>query len=180
VTRRPGSETEAQFFDMDPGRFRFSYWRNLSSGVWGGQATLEAVQRIGRLSQLLVRDYPGGHSTVGFVLDGVPAPTPEAQAVFTQIFDARNSDLTCNATIVEGTGFWASSMHSFVTGIRLAAAGSMKLRLVSTIDEAVQWLPAVHSQRTGIFLDPEDLRRVLQAVRDLGATGVPAEQATLR
>jgi hypothetical protein len=162
---------------MEVGRFRYSYWRNLTIGVWAGQATLSAMQRVGRVSQLMVKSFPQGHSNVAFVLDGTPAPTPEAQAILTHVFDTRNSDLACTAVVVEGTGFWASSMHSAITGMRLAASGSMRLRLHSTIDEVVKWLPAAHKVRTGIELDPEHLTRILQTARDLAATGTPAEQA---
>jgi hypothetical protein len=172
-------EPEALLFDLEVGRFRYSRWRNLSIGVWAGQATLAAVQRVGRISQLMVKDYPHGHSNVAFVLDGVPAPTPEAQGAFSRVFDERNSDLSCTAIVVEGTGFWASSMHSAITGMRLAASGSMRLRLHSTIDEVLKWLPGVHLQRTGVELDPEHMRRVLQTARKLGATGTSAEQAAV-
>ena len=111
------------------------------------------------------------------MLDGAPAPTPEAQAILTHVFDGRNSDLACTAVVVEGTGFWASSMHSTITSMRLAASGSMRLRLHSTIDEVVKWLPAAHKERTGIEFDAEHLRRILQTARDLGVTRTPAEQA---
>jgi len=127
----------------------------------------------------MVKNYPKGHSNVSFVFDGTPAPTPDAQAALTRAFDERNSDLSCTAIVVEGTGFWASSMHSTMTGVRLAASGSMRLRLCSTIEEVVEWLPVAHLKRTGVELNLECMKRVLEAASDLGATGTQAERSAV-
>lgn len=165
-------------FVEEVGRFRYTYWRNVTIGIWSDQATLQAVQKLWPLVKHLLVEYPGGHSNIAFALDGAPAPTPEAQAELARIFDAQKTRLACTAVIVEGTGFEASALHSSVTSARLTAPGPMRLRLHRSIDEVVNWLPAMHRERTGVEINAGDLRQVLQAARALG-TG-PREHVALR
>src|SRR5262249_50350085 len=101
----------ASLLDLDPGRFRYSAWRNFTIGVWAGQATQEAAERILRVSKLMASQHDTGHSSVVFVLDGAPAPTPEANEIFAKVYDDKVSDLSCMAIVIEGGGFWASRIR---------------------------------------------------------------------
>ncbi len=177
MDKGPASKLEVQPYVEEVGRFRYSYWRNVSIGVWSDQATLQAVQRIWPLTRHLITEYPAGHSNVAFVLDGVPAPLQEAQAELARLFNARHTQLTCTAVIVEGTGFWASAMQSSITSMQLTSGGSMRLRLHRSVDEVLEWLPALHLQRTGVELNPDDLRRVLREARDLGTGPIEFRKA---
>jgi hypothetical protein len=159
----------ASLLDIDPGRFRYSGWRNVTIGVWAGQATQEAAERILRLSKLMASQHDGGHSSVVFVLDGAPAPTQEANEVFAKIYDDKISDLTCMAIIIEGGGFWASRIRSTITSLRMSTPGAMMIRVADNVDQVVDWLPAEHSQRTGVKITPSELKTVLTATRSLAA-----------
>jgi hypothetical protein len=159
----------ASLLDLDPGRFRYSAWRNLTIGVWAGQATQEAAERILRLSKLMAGQHDTGHSSVVFVLDGAPAPTPEANEVFAKLYDDKVSDLSCMAIIIEGGGFWASRIRSTITSLHMSKSGSMQIRVAENLDQVIEWLPAEHSQRTGVKVTPAELRTVLKAARALAA-----------
>jgi hypothetical protein len=159
----------ASLFDVDPGRFRYSTWRNFSIGVWANQATQEAAERVLRLSRLMATQHPTGHSSVVFVLDGAPAPTPEANEIFAKVYDDKVSDLSCIAIVIEGGGFWASGIRSTITGIRLSTPGSVMIRVVDKIDQVLDWLPAEHLQRTGVNVTPAELKAALTATRALAA-----------
>jgi hypothetical protein len=161
---------EATLFDVEVGRFRYSIWRNVSIGVWAGQANLEAVQRVALISHHMLKQHPEGHSSVVFVLPGAPAPTPEAQVAFSRVFDPRNTDLACTAIVVEGEGFWASGIRSSITRMRLGAPGTVKLRVHDTLAEVLEWFPIQHAKCTGVTLDRAQLKRVLLLARALEAT----------
>jgi hypothetical protein len=166
----PPRKLEATLFDIEPDRFRYSIWRNVSIGVWAGQANLDAATRVVKLGQHMRQQHPYGHSSVVFVLPGAPAPTADAQAEFARLLDPRN-DLSCTAIVVEGEGFWASGIRSAITRMRIAEPGStVKLRVHETIDEALEWLPAAHRASTGIELSRSQLKRVLTLARSLEAT----------
>jgi hypothetical protein len=151
--------------DVDPGRFRYSIWSNVSLSVWADQATLAAAQRVLAISKRIVKDYPEGHSSVVFILAGAPAPTPEAAAIFGKLYDPANSQIACMGVVLEGDGFWASVMRSTFTRLRMAAPGSLKLRVFESIDQLADWLPDEHAERTGVQLDRTQLRATLHAVR---------------
>jgi hypothetical protein len=159
--------------DCEPGQFRYNSYRNLSIGLWAGQATLDAVLRVVRIAERMRESHPEGHSGVVFVLDSAAAPTPDAQAAFAQLIDDRMTTISCTAIVVEGQGFWASGIRSSITKMRLAAAGSVKLRVHDRIDELLEWLPAEHQRRTGVEFRKSELRRVLEAARELGAEADP-------
>jgi hypothetical protein len=155
--------------DCEPGQFRYNSYRNLTIGLWAGQATLDAVLRVAQISERMREAHPEGHSSVVFVLAGAPAPTPDAQAAFAHVLDDRTTALSCTAIVVEGDGFWASGIRSAITQARLAAAGSVKLRVHDRIDELLEWFPAEHQRRTEVALRKSELRRVLEAAREFGA-----------
>ena len=159
----------ASLLDLDPGRFRYSAWRNLTIGVWAGQATREAAERVLRVSKHMASQHDKGHSSIVFVLDGAPAPLPEANAVFAKMYDNQVSDLSCLAIVIEGGGFWASRIRSTITSLRISTPGSLMIRVADKLEQVVEWLPAEHTQRTGMKVTPSELRAVLTSTRALVA-----------
>jgi hypothetical protein len=155
---------------IEPRIYHYSSWQNLTLAVWVGQATGQSVRSLGEISREMVRRHPEGHSSVVFILDKIPAPTPEAREVLDKVFHSRN-DLSCVSVVIEGSGFWASGMRSLMGNTHRAATGATAtvLRLNTAIDEVVEWLPLEHLRRTGVELDPEEFRLVLRQVREHGA-----------
>ena len=159
----------ASLLDVDPGRFRYSAWRNLTIGVWADQATQQAAERVLQVSRLMVSQHPTGHSSIVFVLDGAPAPTPEANEVFAKIYDDKISDLSCMAIVIEGGGFWASRIRSTITSLRMSTPGPMMIRVADKLEQVLEWFPGEHSLRTGVRVTPSELKTVLTATRALVA-----------
>jgi hypothetical protein len=149
------------------GVYAYDSWKNLSIGVWVGQATLPAVRRLHQMSIELSRSHPLGRSSVVFVLDQLPAPTPEAQQEMQHVYDSEG--LACASIVLEGSGFWASGIRGMTSSVHRASAGSVVLRVSTSIEEVVAWLPAVHLQRTGVALGGEEFRQALISVREKGA-----------
>jgi len=156
--------------DLDPGRFRFSLWRNVSMTTWTAQATLEAGHRILRLSRQLNLELPQGRSLIMFVCAGAPVPEQAASELLTEVYNRKLSGIVCIATVLEGSGFWASAILSKITSMRIAGGNDMAVRTQETIDEVVKWLPREHEQRTGVKLDPDELKAVMISVRALGTS----------
>lgn len=149
------------------GRCHFSVYRNIAIGVWVGQAdqlAAEAALRVGK--EMEVR-CPGRHSSVAFLLDGLPGPLPEAMPALTKLF-ARRPDLACTAIILEGSGFWASGLRSMINNSRREGGGGVPLRIGTSIDEIADWFSAQHAQETGVALTTAELREALAHARQLG------------
>ena len=156
---------------LEPGIHMYCAHRNVTLGVWAGQATLPALAGVAEVSREMVRRFPEGHSSVLFVLDKIPPPSAEVSHHISRAFNER-SGLSCVSVIIEGTGFWGSGMRSMLTNARRNAAGSSLLRLHNTIEEAVSWLLEPHQLRTGVTLDAKQLVEAVRWVREQGAAHV--------
>lgn len=157
------TSSEPRVLQTFPGVFGYSAWKNLSVGVWVGQATVPAVRCLLEMSEELVLRHPEGRSSVVFVLDQLPAPTPEAQLELARVYG--RPGLACMATVLEGSGFWASGIRSMTNNMKRGAPGSLVGRVNTTVDEVIAWLPSEHERQTGVRLSPEELRAVLATVR---------------
>jgi hypothetical protein len=167
----PASESSlaprAVTLDLEPGRFRFSVWRNISVTMWTGQATIEAGRRILKLSQQLTREFPGGRSQVLIVRAGTLPPDDATTELLKDVFDPRLSRIVCIAAVLEGEGFWASGIRSRMTKMRIAAGNAMAIRTQETVEEVATWLPEEHANRTGVKVSADELKAMLVASRAL-------------
>ena len=170
VPAAPASTTGVITLRVEPRIYYYSAWQNLTLAVWVGQATGASVRSLAGISREMLRRHPEGHSSVVFILDKIPAPAPDAREVLDKVFHSRN-DLACVSVVVDGSGFWASGMRSMMGNAHRAAAGatSTMLRLNTSIDEVVDWMPAEHARRTGVELEREAFTRALRQVREQGA-----------
>jgi hypothetical protein len=152
----------------EPDIYQYSVWQGISIGVWVGQATLGAVRGLFEFGQEMRRLYPAGHSSIVFILDKLPAPTPDARELLGRLFDA-SSALSCSAVILEGSGFWASGIRAMIGNTHRAAAGDVRLRVGTSIDEVLAWFPDEHARCTGLQVDPQELRAILRLAREQNA-----------
>jgi hypothetical protein len=152
---------EPVVLDSEPGAFIFGAWKNVFVGIWESQARLPAVERMVRATNALNDLYPAGRSTIHIVVDGAGLPAADVRAHFAGTLKKNAGQLACVGVVVGGTGFWTSALRSFVTGLRWLAPRSFDFRLSGTIEELAQWLPAEHTKRTGVEIDPRRLVQVL-------------------
>jgi hypothetical protein len=158
----------------EPGVYHYSAWQNISVGVWVGQATLPAVVNLFSVGGQMNRRYRTGHSSVVFIADMAPAPTPEAGDQLKRVFGA-GSQLACMGIVLEGAGFWASGLRSMLANMHRTSGGNARMRIHTSIDSVADWLPAEHARLTGVRVDAQALRRALQELR---AHGIARASAT--
>jgi hypothetical protein len=149
-----------------PGVYAYYGWKNVSVGVWVGQAVKSAVSGLVEMSYEMAKNHPTGRSSVVFVLDQLPGPTADAQEEMKRVYSS--GGLECTAIILEGTGFWASGIRSMTNNVRRDAATSTLLRVNTSIEEVIEWLPPAHLEHTGVTLPAPDFQRALVTIRELG------------
>jgi len=86
---------QATLFDVDRGRFALGRWKNLSIVVYATGADGAMLARISKLSPLMRKEFPGGHSNFAFILNGCPLPTEEAQQAIVAAYRNPESGLCC-------------------------------------------------------------------------------------
>jgi hypothetical protein len=155
---------------VEPGIYQYSAWQNINVGVWVGQATLEAALGLIEVGKEMRRRYPAGHSSIVFILDKLPAPTPEARELFSRFF-SNGSSLMCNAVVLEGEGFWASGLRAMISNTHRSASGSVHVGIGTSIEEILGWFPEAHAKCTGIMVKTAELRTVLHELRRQGEVG---------
>jgi hypothetical protein len=135
------------------------YWRNVSIAVWATQATIPLVNELVKLAEQLDARY-AKTSTAHLIINNAQVPTPEARVALNALTDRFQSKLVCVVTLVEATGFWASTMRSFLTGLHLLGRREFKNKIAANVHEAATWLAATHSARTNDVFDAAELERV--------------------
>jgi len=154
--------TGFQLLDWEPTAFVFGSWKNVLIAVWKSQATVPRVERFKRAIELMGERTPGYRSNVHVILEGAGLPTAKARDLFVALMKHHRDALACVAIVVSGTGFWASALRGAMTGLRALAPTSYGFHVAATIDNVVNWLPAVHELNTGVKLDPAELGDVLR------------------
>jgi hypothetical protein len=152
---------------VERGCCHFSAYKNISISVWVGQATVPSVQAAQRAAKEMTARHPNRHSTVSFVLDGLPAPVPEAMPLLAKMIGG-SGQLACAVTILEGSGFWASGLRSMLNNSHREGGGGALLKIATALDQVVDWLSEHHYDETGVALAPSQLLEALTHGRTLG------------
>ncbi|MDD9936205.1 MAG: hypothetical protein OXT09_21515 [Myxococcales bacterium] len=141
-------------------------WGNITITVYKDQATLDTVRMLMHVGRVM-RERHAARSAVSFVLDGVPPPSEDAREPFSQLVHAAPSAISAMSTILEGEGFWASTLRSVIIGMKIEAGGQAAVEVHHGIEETVAWLPGVHHAKTGVEVNPSRLTAVLRRARAL-------------
>jgi hypothetical protein len=163
--RAPGGPLE--ILSSEPGRCVFFAHKNITIGVWTGQADLAAAHAVEHAARVMASRHRAGRTYLAFVLDGLPGPTPEATQVFGRLIGQRDG-LGCLAYVVEGSGFWASGLRSMINNMYRDSGASGRFKIGTSIEEVAAWLSVNHQRATGVAVSEEELREVLSQARKLG------------
>jgi hypothetical protein len=150
-----------KLLDSEPGHFSLFIWQNVTIVAWGSQATGPAVRRIEVATTALMKHHPTGVSSIHLVKEGAGMPTAEAREGFLQSMKVHAKSLQCVTVVLLGGGFWASTLQSIVTGMRMLSPNTFLMRIDNGFDSAIHWLPAEHQRRTGIALPPAELKAAM-------------------
>jgi hypothetical protein len=162
--------------DMEPGVCAIGSWQNVTIIVWWAQANASAVRRLAQATETMRELHPERVSNVHIVNDGAGLPLPEARAGFVKIMQDYADSLGNVAVVIGGSGFWASTMRSAITGMRFISPRSFEMRLHATPSEILDWLPLAHLQRTGVTI----ARNTLACILDEGKSWSPQSLADTR
>jgi len=129
---------------------------------WEREADGESV---GCLEEL-VRQFQGRHpdgrqSGVHIIAEGVGLPTAEARTRLMSLIKRGSEHFGAVGIVILGTGFVASAVRSFLTGLRLIAPRSFDFRLHGRSADVLKWFPAAHARHTGQTIDIAQFGRVL-------------------
>jgi hypothetical protein len=140
-------------------------WGSISLVVWATQATLPLAQEFEKLADEMFAAHARA-SSVHLIINAAPLPTAEARAVFNEVTERYVDRVGCTATMVEGDGFWASAMRSFLTGIFVIQRRPFPVKTVAHLEDLPGWLAPTHNAQTGEAIEPEQIERALAWLLD--------------
>jgi hypothetical protein len=154
--------TEASAY---PGVHSSFVWQNVAITVWFGPATMQSLVVFEKGCKSFCAQHPEGVSSVHIMVPGgTSMPTAEARARVGSIMRENAQRTVAAATLIPGNGFWASALRSMVTAILLLAPRSLAFRIFGDLESLAAWLAPLHSQGTGVNVQPHELFRALRFV----------------
>jgi hypothetical protein len=144
--------------------FLVAKWENVTIVIWGKQGSLELCEKLDEVSAPLRLEHPEGGSAIHIVADA-PLPDADVREKLADISRRYGDQLACVGAVLEGSGFWASTLQSFIITILSFGHRSFKVNTCSTVAEMARWLPPLHAKRTGVTFTPQELERVLTSLR---------------
>jgi hypothetical protein len=159
----PGPQ-EIAIIGEAPRVFRVAMLGRLALTAWFGQLDKASAQVLARVNDDVITRLNGERcSSVHLVNTRVKLPDADARDVLAKIMRDSVKSVACATVIIDGGGFWASALRSFITGLRVLAPGSIDLHAHASIAEVLAWLPAEHFKRAGTQVDAAQLERLLVA-----------------
>jgi hypothetical protein len=148
----------------EPG-FLAAAWKNVGIVVWGTQATLPLAKKLERFSDDLLARNPNGISAIHVITSTAPLPESKTRAELDRLTNKYARDLAVMGTVIEGSGFWASAMTSFITGLHWMSRKPFKARTASDVADVASWAPEHHAAKTGVRFTSMELGRALNWVK---------------
>jgi hypothetical protein len=137
--------------------------RNMTFSAWNTAPTVEHVEAFMALAQSLSVTYPQ-NSNVTLVLRNTELPGADAKAALESLTEQYARAIHSVALVIEGNGFWASMVRSFLTGLHLLRGNGYRCKAFATPSEATAWLLPPHNVDTGVALTEHELKSACDAV----------------
>ncbi len=162
--KAPADSTSTQVLH-DANGFSIATWKNVALHLWTVAGTPEMVAKLDEFSLAFTSAHPEGISAIHIIAKGAPLPGKEVRDLLREVSERHAKHVACVCHIVEGSGFWASALQSFLTGLHWLTQRSYSLRICSDIAAAAQWVPGPHADRTKVTLAPAELERAIRFLR---------------
>ena len=130
--------------------------------VYVDTPTLEALRVSHRYHRALMRERDEPTSLLSVIPAGLPIPSSDVRKAGTDLLAEVQPHICCMATVVEGTGFWASAIRSVLTGIQLVVRSPKPNRAFARIEEAAAYIADHYPERAVM---PEALRNATAQLR---------------
>jgi hypothetical protein len=171
---RPKGEAAADASDRqhpevvhNAGGFVMATWKNVAIHVWTVQATIALVDALDRLSEAFTNAHPEGISAIHVIAKNAPLPPADVREHLQKVTKRHEKRVACVCHVVEGSGFWASALHGFLTGLHWITRGPYRLHICSDIPAAARWVPGPHVEVTKVPIGIADLEEAVRTVRRL-------------
>ena len=137
--------------------------RNMTFCAWNAPPQAEHVEAFIALAGELTQSYPLC-SNMSLVMRDADLPGGDARAALERLTSEYARAIHSVALVIDGSGFRASIIRSFLTGLHLLRANGYRCKTFAKPAEANPWLLPVHSTDTGVTLSEREMHDACEAV----------------
>ena len=137
--------------------------RNMTFCAWNAPPVAEHIEAFISLAERLTRTYPL-NSNVSLVMRDADLPDAAARAALERLTSEYARFIHSVALVVDGAGFRASLIRSFLTGLHLLRGNGYRCKTFTKPDEAYPWLLPSHNADTTIALSEREIQDACDAV----------------
>jgi hypothetical protein len=151
-----------------------AHLRNLTFCAWNTPPVAAHVAAFVGVAEQLSQAYPRS-SNVTLVMRDAELPGSEARIALEQLTAQYAGIIHSVALVIDGDGFWASMIRSFLTGLHLLRGHGYRCKAFGNAAEVSSWLLPSHSADTGVAISARELDAACEAIyrrmRDEGRPG---------
>lgn len=145
-------------------------WKNLLLSLWIGESTLNGLASYDQNFQPFLARNPRGVSSINLVVPGKYAvPGSEVRREFSRFTAQYGPLIAATAIVIPGTGFLSSAVRGVITALTIANPRGLKMHVFENTRAVADWLPTIHSERTGVVISSEELTTLLDSVEHTAA-----------
>jgi len=128
------------------------------------------------LAKQLCEVYPK-NSNVTLVMRETELPGVEARVALEELTAQYARYIHSVALVIDGDGFWASMIRSFLTGLHLLRGHGYRCKAFQSATEANPWLVPAHNAETGVTVTAREIEQACEAVyRRMHVEGRPVSR----
>lgn len=147
---------------------------NMTFSAWNTAPVAEHVEAFMALAKNLSTTYER-NSNVSLVMRNTELPGADARVALEALTAQYASKIHSVALVIDGDGFWASMIRSFLTGLHLLRGHGYRCKGFATPAEATPWLLPAHIADTGVSLSAHEIEAACEQIyRRMRAEGAPA------
>jgi hypothetical protein len=145
-----------------PGVFRVGTVGPVVLTSWFGKLDLPAAEELASVTRRLMRESVGTRFSGIHLADRrVGLPDARTRKVLAQTSREGAGRTARGSMVVDGSGFWASAALGIVRSLQAIAPHAFDLRVFTTIEAVVEWLPREHLSRTGVWVSRDEIAQLL-------------------
>lgn len=119
--------------------YLFASWRQAYVLDWRDTTTKESLDAAVLGKRSVYADNPAGIVVFNLLASESPLPSSEIREYAERKQSEDTEGVLCHATVVDGRGFWASTMRSMLAGLYLVSRSPFPRKVFSNVDEAAAW-----------------------------------------
>ena len=120
-------------------------WGDIFLIVWIGQTSLSAATTFSREIERFSSVRPEGIGLVDVILKKATLPKADVRKLFADILV--NTNILVSVAVMEGLGFRAAAVRSFVQGLNMLARHDFPHRIFGTVNECANWFISAANEK---------------------------------